>query len=97
LTIAISTGGKSPALAKKICQDLASRYGSEYAEFLNILGDMRERVFSAVPQVEQRKEVFARLVLSEILDLLRQGNSAEARLRAEEIVRRVEESARGRG
>jgi len=95
LLISISTSGKSPTLAKKIRQDLESRYGPEYAELLEILGEMRERVFSVVPEVERRKEVFERLVASEILDLLRRGDAEQARLRAEEIVRQMVKSVRG--
>ena len=44
LLIAISTSGTSPALAKKIRQDIEQRYGAEYELFLEKLSAMRTRV-----------------------------------------------------
>lgn len=95
LLIGISTGGKSPALARRIRRELEPRFGMEYAEFLEILGDLRERIHAAVPQVERRKEIFERLVDSDILDLLRVKDSAAARRRAQELAREAVESAGG--
>lgn len=69
LTISISTGGKSPALAKKIRQELEQQYGNEYAILLEYLGRARELVLAQVPCQKQREEKFRRLVDS-YLDLL---------------------------
>ncbi|MBI4378720.1 MAG: bifunctional precorrin-2 dehydrogenase/sirohydrochlorin ferrochelatase, partial [Nitrospinae bacterium] len=44
LIISISTCGKSPALAKKIREELEDRYGIEYAEFLCIMGKLRDKM-----------------------------------------------------
>ena len=44
LAIAIGTGGKSPALARHLREDLESRYGKEYEIFLNILGTLRVKM-----------------------------------------------------
>jgi precorrin-2 dehydrogenase / sirohydrochlorin ferrochelatase len=41
LTIAIGTGGKSPALARYLREELEAKYGEEYKIFLNILGYLR--------------------------------------------------------
>ncbi|NLL17445.1 MAG: bifunctional precorrin-2 dehydrogenase/sirohydrochlorin ferrochelatase [Clostridia bacterium] len=62
LTISISTGGKSPALAKKIRQELEQQYGNEYATLLQYLGRIREQVLEKVPDQEQREKVFRCLV-----------------------------------
>jgi len=43
LSIAISTGGKSPALARNLREELEQRYGHEYRILLNIMGDIREK------------------------------------------------------
>lgn len=72
LTISISTGGKSPALAKKIRQELEQQYGNEYATLLQYLGRVREQVLEKVPDQEQREKVFRCLVENhlELLELI---------------------------
>ena len=44
LVIATSTGGASPALAKRIRRDLQESFGPEYAEALRLLRRVRERL-----------------------------------------------------
>ena len=46
LIIAISTSGKSPAFAKKLRKDLEKEFGNEYAEFLKLMGAVRQRLLS---------------------------------------------------
>lgn len=41
LTIAIGTGGRSPAIARKVREDLEERYGEEWAQILEIVGRVR--------------------------------------------------------
>lgn len=44
LTIAISTGGKSPALARYLREKLEAEYGEEYGILLHLLGRLRENM-----------------------------------------------------
>ena len=44
LAITIGTGGKSPALARHLREELEATYGEEYAILLNILGNLRIRM-----------------------------------------------------
>ncbi|MBN1364478.1 MAG: bifunctional precorrin-2 dehydrogenase/sirohydrochlorin ferrochelatase [Syntrophaceae bacterium] len=44
LAIAIGTGGKSPALARHLREELEKQYGKEYEIFLNILGNLRTKM-----------------------------------------------------
>lgn len=44
LAIAIGTGGKSPALARHLREELELKYDSEYELFLEILGKLRVRM-----------------------------------------------------
>ncbi len=41
LTIAVSTGGASPALARHLREELEAAYGEEYATLVSILGQLR--------------------------------------------------------
>ena len=44
LAITIGTGGKSPALARHLREELEKHYGEEYEIFLNILGNLRTKM-----------------------------------------------------
>lgn len=57
LVIAISTGGASPALAKRIRKDLESRYGREFGRFLDVAAKARRKVRAAVPGPAKRKKL----------------------------------------
>ncbi len=89
LTISISTGGLSPALAKTIRQRLSAEFGPAYARFLALLGELRERVKNEIPDGERREVVWRRLVESEVLDLIEAGQEEAARQRAAAIVEEV--------
>jgi precorrin-2 dehydrogenase / sirohydrochlorin ferrochelatase len=73
LAIAISTGGKSPALAKKIREELDECYGNEYFLLLDILGELRERMIAERRDSDRNREVFEAVVNSDILDYIRAG------------------------
>jgi len=45
LQIAISTNGRSPALAQRLRRDLEEQFGPEYAGWLKQLGSERRRLF----------------------------------------------------
>lgn len=86
LCLAISTGGKSPALAKRLRERLEAEFGPEYAAFAALLGDLRERVKASYPDATERKNLFYRLVDSDILELIAQGRDDLVQQRVEEIV-----------
>ena len=79
LTIAIGTGGRSPALARRLREELSERYGPEWTEASRVIGDVRANTFSALPDFEDRARRWAAaLDLDELLRLVREGRSAEA-------------------
>ena len=71
LSIAVSTGGKSPALARKLREELEEAYGPEYAVLLEILGELRGKVIAAGRPSAENRERFAAVVRSDILDNIR--------------------------
>lgn len=71
LTIAVSTTGASPALAKKIRQDLAEQFGPEYAVALRLLRRVRERLRHEPRSAEDRRRLLTGLAESPLLDYLR--------------------------
>jgi uroporphyrin-III C-methyltransferase/precorrin-2 dehydrogenase/sirohydrochlorin ferrochelatase len=54
LQIAISTNGKSPALAQRLRKELEQQYSADYADWLDALGQAREQLRAA----SDRKENF---------------------------------------
>ena len=76
--IAISTGGKSPALARTLKEDLQRTVGPEYAEVNDVLGTLREGAKKVLPTDVDRKRFFDGIIARGILELLRDGKRREA-------------------
>ncbi|MBW2610357.1 MAG: bifunctional precorrin-2 dehydrogenase/sirohydrochlorin ferrochelatase [Deltaproteobacteria bacterium] len=68
LLVAVSTSGKSPALARRIRENLDTQFGSEYEEFLRLMGRVRKEVLSRGLSQEEKSRVFHELVDSDILE-----------------------------
>ena len=78
VTVAISTGGKSPALARTLKEDLSRTIGPEYPEVNDLLGTLRENAKAVLPTDLDRKRFFDGIIARGILELLREGKRAEA-------------------
>jgi precorrin-2 dehydrogenase / sirohydrochlorin ferrochelatase len=85
LLIAVSTSGASPALSRKIRQELEEKYGPEYELYLNKLSAIRKRIMEEIHDAERRRQVFQLIVESDVFDLLNQGKMHEAEYRLAEI------------
>ncbi len=85
LAIAVSTGGKSPALAKKIRTELEGAYGPEYAALTAIMGELREKVIAGGRPPGENRALFEALVSSDILEHIRAGRWK----RVEELIRKL--------
>ncbi len=88
LSISVSTDGKSPVLARKIREDLAGCFGPEYGEFLELMGNLRERIIKSVNVPEERRQIFYDLVYSDILDLFKTGQHEEIKERIDRVLSR---------
>ena len=77
LTLAISTNGKSPMLARKIRQDLEKQFGREYEIFLKIMGKLRERIGREIPDINTRTSLYERLVYADYLQRLQEEEEGE--------------------
>jgi siroheme synthase-like protein len=86
LAVAISTGGRAPALAVRLRQRLERELGPEHARFLEIAGTLRAPLSRRWPDFETRKALWYRLVDSDVIHLLRRGNEREALGRIREIL-----------
>ena len=82
LILSIATGGKSPALARRVREELSERFGPEWAEALDILGDVRSQTNPEFPELRDRsRRWLAALDTDELASLVREGRGGEARER----------------
>jgi precorrin-2 dehydrogenase/sirohydrochlorin ferrochelatase len=77
LALAITTGGRSPALAKRLRRELQGQFGPEYAELTALLGAIRTRLLAAGHDPEGHRRVLNALLDEDILGLLRAGHIAD--------------------
>ncbi len=70
LIIAISTSGKSPAMAVHIRRQLEDLFGTEYGELLKILGEIRPQVQQRFHSFEERKVFYESLIEGKLLGKL---------------------------
>jgi precorrin-2 dehydrogenase/sirohydrochlorin ferrochelatase len=74
LLIAVSTSGKSPALAKKVREDLESHFGEEYEILLILMGNLRKEILSRGFGQEENRRIFENVVSSGALKMIREKN-----------------------
>ena len=86
-SIAISTGGTSPALARRLREQLETRFGPEYGELTALLGELRPVLLDNYPPGPPRLEAALRLVDSDLLTVLAQDGMQQARQYALEIIK----------
>jgi len=75
LAIAVSTGGASPAMARRIRLSLEQCYGDEYAVAMELLGSLRTELKERYPAPQDRKVLFERMVYSDFMDMVRAGDA----------------------
>ena len=85
LCLAISTGGHSPALAKKIRLELESVFGPEYELLTRLLSKIRPMVLSLGRKQQENASIFRRLISSELLQAL----ELRERQRIEKVLKEI--------
>ncbi len=88
LVIAVSTSNKSPALAKKIRQQLEKQFGPEYATLLDLMGAIRRKLLAESKSPEANKRKLEQLLDEGFLDMIRQDRTLEVDARLEEVLGR---------
>jgi len=86
LTLAIGTGGRSPALAKKLRRDLEKTYGPEYGPYLELLGTIREKVLACRRDHPENLNLFTRIVSSRLFCLRISGDHYEVQVLVAELL-----------
>src|SRR5688500_4637937 len=81
LTVAISTAGASPALAKRMKREIDERFGAEYARLAELLDEVRPWAKENLDNYEARRDFFESIVAADPdpIELLRSGNESAVR------------------
>ncbi len=74
LTIAVSTAGGSPALAKRLRERLEATIGPEYEAFLAALRILREQAHAQIPDAALRQALYRQAVDSDLFTVAAGGD-----------------------
>src|SRR5213593_510175 len=96
VTVAVSTAGKSPALAVRLRERIGRMIGPEYATLLELLGELRAELAQRVPDARIRTRLWYRIVDSDAIESVRRGDVAGARRRIEQLVQAAAGRRNGR-
>lgn len=72
LSISVSTGGASPALARRLRERLEAEFGEEYAAFIDVVAEVRKAVREKVSDEARRAEILRDLAHERWLEVLRE-------------------------
>jgi len=86
LLVAISTSGKSPALAKTLRQRLQKEIGPEYAFLLKLLGAVRQKILPLGLGQKHNQQIFRQLASGDLLSLIRKNNKRRLETRLKSIL-----------
>ena len=78
LLLTVSTGGQSPALVRKLRQELAERYGPEYIVLINIMGLLRKEIVTDGTSSDENRKMFESLLNSGVLEAIRDQDRSRA-------------------
>lgn len=82
LTIAVSTSGASPAMARAIRQEMEGLFGREVGAYLEKLCRMRERAINEISDPKEREKKLKELGSPEALSMLIKGGGSTAKKRS---------------
>jgi precorrin-2 dehydrogenase / sirohydrochlorin ferrochelatase len=74
LLVSISTCGRSPAVARRLREDLEALFGEEYAPFLELMGAVRTWLLEREHAPEEHRRLFGRLIDGGLLGLVKAGD-----------------------
>ncbi len=85
MTISISTGGASPALARRLRLELERLFPKSYGRFVALLARLRAEVARSVPDPARRRAALQQLARRSTWDLFAQGGARAVR----QLIRRL--------
>jgi len=86
MSLAVSTGGSSPALARRMRERMEEIIGAEYGILIEILAELRPELIAKFPSGQARLQAALRVVDSNILQVIQhQGRNAALNYAREQL------------
>lgn len=79
MTIAISTSGASPAMARAVRKELELLYNKNFGHFLAFLRQLRKKAMRDIPEKKERERLLKEVASKEILSILRKNGFKAAK------------------
>lgn len=79
LTLAVSTAGRAPVLARRLRAELEAAYGPEWGDAVTLYGELRDEVALADLPPDERRRRWRAIPVTDILALLRSGRYSDAK------------------
>lgn len=86
LTIAVSTSGKSPAVAALIREELEETFGSEYAVLLDIMALVRQQLSAGENTQAERKKIYKKILHDDIVGWIKSGRMEKVQQHLEKVL-----------
>jgi len=86
VTVAISSGGHAPMLARLLRERLETLLDPVIGLLASLLGEMRGRIRERLPDIALRRRYYERLLVGPVQSLLRRGQRALAEASAERLL-----------
>ncbi len=84
MSVAVSTGGSSPALARRLREKLEEIIGPEYETLTAVLAELRPELLAEYPHGDARRQAALRIIDSEILRIIQSKGKKAAKTYARE-------------
>jgi siroheme synthase-like protein len=97
LTIAVSTNGSAPAIAVRLKEQFQREIGPEFETLLTLLKEVRPEITTRIADFHARKALWYRIVDSELLNFLRNGQAEKAHRLLRQLIEDAVSSTSGSG
>ncbi|MDA8214871.1 MAG: bifunctional precorrin-2 dehydrogenase/sirohydrochlorin ferrochelatase [Nitrospiraceae bacterium] len=89
MTIAVSTSGASPAIARAVRKELELLYNKDFGQFLDFLKKLRKRAIKEITDKKARERFLKGVASKEVLSILRGKGFKEAK---EKVINKIQGS-----
>ena len=86
LLLTVSTGGGSPAFAKKLRRQMETEFGQEYTILLELFAKVRDAVLADGKNQDEHQQIFQKLIRSDLVEHVKTGDWQSVQTVLEQIL-----------